>query len=77
MIDSSQNSGVPSYTPPQNRGGDWEKIVAFGCIKSINKNEKKHTDLFSHLAQINENEKEKANANIQQLLSLFLASDNL
>ena len=54
-----------------------KKIVAFGCIKSINKNEKKHTDLFSHLTQINENEKKKANADIQHLLSLFLTSDNL
>lgn len=39
-IDSSKNSGVPSYTPPQNRGGERDSLVAFGCKKHIDKNEK-------------------------------------
>ena len=39
-IDSSKNSGVPSYTPPQNRGGERDSLVAFGCKKYIDKNEK-------------------------------------
>lgn len=28
-----KNPGVPSYTPPQKRGGERDSLVAFGCKK--------------------------------------------
>ena len=46
-ITSSQNSGVPSYTPPPNRGGSWKKFVAFGCEKYIDKNENGYLSFHS------------------------------
>lgn len=36
-----KNPTVPSYTPPQNRGGDGVLLVAFGYQKEREKKERK------------------------------------
>ena len=36
-----KNPTVPSYTPPQNRGGDGVLLVAFGYQKEREKREEK------------------------------------